>query len=234
MKGRNPMGRMKTLCMALFAVLALAIAFTTTASAALPDVHLAKGEKYPVTGEGSVGTGAKVVGTLETEIGEKLTATKVTAVAELTALSSLGPGKLTFTGVTEKNGHLCNTVGQVEGEVLFGGEYHVVYTVLSPLTAGVLILFNELTVECNAKKLKIKVKAPALTKLNVAAGAEVSEYKLETACTKGKQEPREYYSDEEKLTVANLLANFGLGFEKACYVGEPLTLKSGQPLDFLF
>jgi hypothetical protein len=228
------MGRMKTLCMALFAVLALAAAFTTTAFAELPDVHVGTGGKYPVTGEGSVGTGAKVVGTLETEIGEKLTATKVTAVAKLAELSSLGAGELKFTGVTEKNGHLCNTVGQVEGEVLFSGEYHVVYTGLTTLTAGVLILFNELTVECNAKKLKIKVKAPALTKLNVTAGKEVSEYKLETACTKGKQEPREFYNDEGKLTVANLLANFGLGFEKACYVGEALTLKSGQPIDFLF
>jgi hypothetical protein len=230
------MERMKTLCMALFAVLALAIAFTTTASAALPDVHVGSAGKYPVTGEGSVGTGAKVVGTLETEIGERLTATKVTAFAELKELSSLGPGKLTFTGVTEKNGHLCNTVGQAEGEVLFAGEYHVVYTALgtgAALTAGILILFSELTVECNAKKLKIKVKAPALTKLNVAAGAEVTEYKLETACTKGKQEPREYYSDEEKLIVANLLANFGLGFEKACYLGEPLLIKSSQLITFL-
>jgi hypothetical protein len=228
------MGRMKTLCMALFAVLALAAAFTTTAFAELPDVHVGTGGKYPVTGEGSVGTGAKVVGTLETEIGEKLTATKVTAVAKLAELSSLGAGELKFTGVTEKNAHTCNTVGQAEGEVLFSGEYHVVYTGLTTLTAGVLILFNELTVECNAKKLKIKVKAPALTKLNVTAGKEVSEYKLETACTKGKQEPREFYNDEGKLTVANLLANFGLGFEKACYVGEALTLKSSQPIDFLF
>jgi hypothetical protein len=228
------MGRIKTLCMALFAVLALAIAFTTTAFAALPDIHVVGSGHYPVTGEGSVGTGAKVVGTLETEIGEKLTATKVTATAELKELSPLGPGKLKFTGVTEKTGHSCNTAGEAEGVVVFSGEYHVVILATNPvLLAGVAILFAELTVECNAKKLKIKVKSPALTKLNVAAGVEVSEYKLETACTKGKQEPKEYFNDEEKLTAANLLANFGLGFEKACYVGEPLTLKSSQPIDFL-
>jgi hypothetical protein len=229
------MTRMKTLCMALFAVLAMAVAFAaTSAFAALPDVHVGTGGKYPVTGEGTVGNGTKVVGTLETEIGEKLTATKVGATAELKELSSLGPGTLTFTGVTEKNKNSCNTTGQAAGTVVFSGEYHVVYTILSPLTAGVLILFNELVVLCNSEKLKIKVKAPALTKLNVAAGSEVEAYTLETACKAGKQEPKEYYNEEEKLTPALLLANFGLGFEKACYVGEPLTLKSSQKIDFLY
>jgi hypothetical protein len=227
------MDRMKTLGVALFAVFALAVAFATTALA-LPDTHVGALGKYPVTGEGSVGTGAKVVGTLETEIGEKLTATKVTATTTLNELSPLGPGSLKFTGVAEKNGHLCNTAGEAEGVVAFTGEYHIVWISLSPtLIVGVLFLFTELTVECNAKKLKIKVKAPALPKLNVVAGSEVSEYKIETACTKGKQEPKEYFNDEGKLTAANLLANFGLGFEKACYFGEPLTLKSSQPVTFL-
>jgi hypothetical protein len=229
------MSRMKTLYTALFAVFTLAAAFaTTSAFAALPDIHVGTGGKYPVTSEGSVGTGAKVVETFETELAEKLTATKMTATVTLKELSSLAPGELKFTGITEKNGHQCNTAGQFDGEAVFSGEYHVVYIGLSSLTAGVLILFPEVALECNAKKLKIKVKAPVLTKLNVTAGKEVSEYKLETACTKGKQEPREYYNDEEKLTVANLLENFGLGFEKACYVGEALTLKSSQPIDFLF
>jgi hypothetical protein len=229
------MGRIKTLRMALFAVIALAVAFSaTSAGAALPDVHVGTGGKYPVTGEGSVGTGAKVVGTLETEIGEKLTATKVTAVAKLNELSSLLPGTLKFTGVAEKAGHLCNTAGEAEGVVAFPVEFHFVVVALTPvLLVGYLILFTELTIECNAKKLKIKVKAPTLTKLNVAIGTEVSEYKIETACTKGKQEPREYFNDEQKLTVANLLANFGLGFEKTCFVGEPVTLKFSQPFSIL-
>jgi hypothetical protein len=114
------MGRIKTLRMALFAVIALAVGFSaTSAGAALPDVHVGTGGKYPVTGEGSVGTGAKVVGTLETEIGEKLTATKVTAVAKLNELSSLLPGILKFTGVAEKTGHFCNTAGEAEGVVAF-------------------------------------------------------------------------------------------------------------------
>jgi hypothetical protein len=233
MKGRKPMSRINTAL--LFAVLTLAAAFTTTSAfAALPDVHLGMQGHYPVASEGSVGTGARVVAMLETEIGEKLTATKVTSTTTLAELSALGSSSLKFTGITEKNGHPCNTTGEPEGAAAFSGEYHVVYMSLSPLTAGVLILFPEVTLECNSKKLKIKVKAPALTKLNVAAGTEVTEYKLETACTKGKQEPREYYDDEEKLKVANLLENAGLGFEKACYVGEPLTFKSSQPIDFLF
>jgi hypothetical protein len=228
------MGHVKTLRMALFAVLALGTVFTVTASAALPDIHVGTGGKYPVTSEGSVGTGAKVVGRIETEIGEILTCTKVKFTATLNELTSLQPGTLVGTGCTEKNGHLCNTLGQVAGEILASGEFHIVFSGLSPITVGFLVLFPEPTIDCNANKLKIKIKAPILTKLNVAAGLEVSEYKLESACTKGKQEPREYYNDEEKLTVANFLANFGLGFEKACYVGEPVTLKSSQRIDFLF
>jgi hypothetical protein len=229
------MSRLKTLGTALFAVFALAAAFiTTSAFAALPDMHVGTGGKYPVTSEGSVGTGAKVVSTLETEIGELLMCTKVTVTETLNELSSLESGTVVGTGCTEKNGRLCNTPGQAEGEILYSGEIHIVYTSLSPLTTEYLFLFSETTYECNAKKLKIKVKAPALTKLNVVAGKEVSEHKLETACTKGKQEPREYFNDEGKLTVANFLANFGLGFEKACNRGEPLTLKSSQPIDFLF
>jgi hypothetical protein len=221
--------------MALFGVLALFVAFAaTSASAALPDVHVVEGGKYPVTGEGSVGNGTAIVGTLLTAIGEKLTTTKVTAIAKLEELSALGPGELIFTGVKEKAGFECHTATFPEGEVKFSGEYHVVYTGLTTLTAGVLILFAEQTVVCNKEKLKIKVKAPALIKLNVVPGTSVASYKLESACTKGKQEPNEYYNEEGALTVANLLANFGLGFEKSCYFGEPLTVKSSQNIDFLF
>jgi hypothetical protein len=229
------MGRMKTLCTALFAVLALAIALTSaSAIAALPDVHVGTGGTYPVKGEGTVGTGAAIVGTLETELGEKLTSTKVTALATLNELSSLGPGELKFTGVKEKGGFECHTATLAEGVVQFTGEYHVVYTGLTTLTAGILILFPEQTVVCNKEKLKIKIKSPALVKLTVAAGTEVTTYKLESACTKGKQEPKEYYNEEGALTSANLLANFGLGFEKSCYRGEPLTVTSNQKVDFLF
>jgi hypothetical protein len=229
------MSRIKTLCTALLAVVALGAVFAaSSAFATLPDMHVGTGGTYPVTSEGTVGNGTAIVGTLETEIGEKLTSTKVTAITKLNELSSLGPAEFKVTGVKEKAGNECHTATLAEGVVQLTGEYHIVYTGLATLTAGMLILFPELTVLCNKEKLKIKIKAPLLTKLNVAAGAEVSEYKIETACTKGKQEPKEYYNDEEKLTIANLLGNFGLGFEKECFQGTPLPIKSSQKIDFLF
>jgi hypothetical protein len=229
------MSRMKTLCMALFAVFAMSAAFTATAALAeLPDVHVLSGDTYPATGEGEV-AGAEV-GVLETELGEKLTSSTVNAKAELTELSSLGPGVLTFTGVTEPRTKTpCNTAGDVSGTVKFSGEYHIVRAV----KAGpfqLLILFKELVVECNSGKLKVKVRSPALVKLEkITAGTDVTEYGLVSKCAgKGKPELKEYLNDEEKLTKAVLTANFGLGFETACEnVSKELIVKSSKMIDFL-
>jgi hypothetical protein len=236
------MSRMKTLCTALFAVLMLATAFAaTSAMAELPDVHLLSGESYGtgVKGEGTLENGGVVVGTLETVLGETLTATSINVKATLKELSALGPGTLTFKGVTEpRTKTLCLTTSntKVEGEVILPGEYHVVTN--AGLTPMVLILFEELTVECNNKKLKIKVKAPALIKLEkLTSGTDVEKYGLVANCTaKGKQELTEYLNDEGKVvTKAFLLANFGLGLEQACErTTKELVVTSEKMLDFLF
>jgi hypothetical protein len=226
--------------MALFAVFALAAAFAaTSAMAALPDVHLLSGEAYPATGSGSV-TGkeaGEVVGKLETELGEKLTATGVSTSVELLELSSLGPGELVFTGVLEpKKSVPCHTVGaKNEGEVVLPGEYHVV--VAAEKQQAVLVLFKELTVECNSGKLKVKVRSPALIHLNVTAGTDVTTYGISAKCgtKKGKQDMTEYLNDEEKLVKGQLTANFGLGFETACdEVNQEMTVTSSKMVDFLF
>jgi len=230
------MTRMKTLCTALFAVFALAAAFSATQALALelPDVHVLSGETYPATGEGSLK--GKEIGILETEIGEKLTSETVGVSAELTELSSLGPGALVFTNVVEpKSGSKCNTAGDPEGTVKLSGEYHVVVIKEVPLTPAILILFKELTVTCGS--LKIKVRSPAVIALNgVTSGTDVTSYKLASKCSgKGKQELREYLNDEGKATKAQLTANFGLGFETACEtVKEELTVTSSKMIDFLF
>jgi hypothetical protein len=244
------MSRMKTLCTALFAVFALAAAFTATSAVAfeLPDVHVLSGETYPATASGSVENAGAVVAELETEIGERLTATKVTATAELTGLSSLGPGTLKFNGVKEAASKTaCNGKGQAAEEVTFTGEYHVVVTSTTLSGPAILILFPELLVECNAGKTKIKVKAPALIKLEkVTSGTDVTKYGLVANCTaKGKQELKEYVNDEGKLTKGVLSANFGLGFETACEratnpevkevnAAKELIITSNKMIDFLF
>lgn len=202
----------------------------------LPDLHVLSGETYPESAEGSV-EGVEV-GQLETELGEKLTSSTVAVKSELAELSSLGPDTLTFTGVMEpKNKSSCNTAGDAAGTVLLPGEYHVVDTSTSPLTAALLILFKELVLECNSGKLKVKIRSPAIVKLQkVTAGIDTTEFGVVAKCTgKGKQELREYLNDEGKGTKGALTANFGLGFESACEnISQELVVKSSKMIDFLF
>jgi hypothetical protein len=164
------MSRVKTLCMVLFTVLVAAAFTTTSAFAELPDVHVEPGGFYPVASEGAIGTGSTVVGRLETELGEKLTFGTALIRMTLLELSALGPIEFEFTGSKEKAGNECHSPARSQGVVTFTGEYHVVYTGLTTLTAGMLLLFMEQTVACNKEKLKIKIKPPALVKLTGAAG----------------------------------------------------------------
>jgi hypothetical protein len=229
--------------MALFAVFALAAAVSATSAMALelPDVHVLSGETYPATGTGKIEE--KEVGSLETELGEKLTSGTIATSVELTELSSLGPGSLTFTQVVEtKSKTACNTVGDPSGTVKFSGEYHIVDTSTSPLTPAVLVLFKELVVECNSGKTKVKIRSPIVIKLTKVGGAalvsgeDVTEYAVNSKCSgKGKQELKEYLNDEGVGTKAVLTANFGLGFETACQNStKELPVKSSKMVDFLF
>jgi hypothetical protein len=229
---------MRTLKIGLALAAALGALLLASASSALalelPDIHVLSGETYPATGEGKV-EGAEV-GALETELGEKLTSGTVAAQVELNELSSLGPTTLTFTKIFEPRSKVeCNTVGDAAGVVLVLGEYHVVDTSTSPLTAAILVLFKELVMECG--KLKIKVKSPLLVKLaKVTAGTDVTEYGLVANCTpKGKQELKTYLNDAGESIKSVLSTNFGLGFETTCErISKELVVKSSKMVDFLF
>jgi hypothetical protein len=229
---------MRTLKIGLTLTMALGALFLVSASPALalelPDVHVLSGETYPASGAGEVTAEAA----LETEVGEKLSGTAVKISTELTVLSALGSDTLTFLGVAEpKSKTTCNTAGDAAGTVKVHGEYHVVDVKEAPLTAAMLLLFPELTLECNSGKLKIKVRAPLLAKLEkVTAGTDVTEYGLVARCSgKGKQELKEYFNEEGKLTKGTLTSNFGLGFEGVCEsVSKELVVKSTKMLDFLF
>ena len=203
----------------------------------LPDVHVLSGETYPASASGEV-SGSEV-GKLETEIGEKLLFTGMKVMTELKELSSLGPGTLTLTGVTEpKSKTACNTAGEGAGTVKLSVEYHVVDISTAPLTAAVLILFPELVMECNSGKLKIKVQAPLLVKLEkVTAGTDVTSYGLGANCgtKKGHQELTEYLNESGIPTKGAPTINFGLGFESVCeQVKKELVVTSNKMLDFLF
>lgn len=233
--------QMKILCVAIFTIFAVAVGLSSTSALAfeLPDLHILSGESYPVTNEGTIENEGAIVREIETEIGEKMTATAVTIRTELTELSSLGPDTIKFSGVKEpKTKTSCKTANTtVEGEVLSSGEYHVVDVNESPLTVAMLLLFPELVVECNKGKLKIKTKPPVIVKVEkVNSGTDVTEYGLVVNCTpKGKQELKEYFNDEGKLVKGTLLVNFGLGNETACYrTTKELVMKSSKMIDFLF
>jgi hypothetical protein len=216
---------------------ALGSASAAPALAELPDVHVLSGEIYPVRAEGRLEGPAAAA--LESEVGEKLTATKVVITAELLELSSLGPGLLEFFGVLEtKSKTSCNSPAMLAGIVRIADEYHVVDTSEFPtLTAAVLVLFKEATIECNSGKLKIKVRSPLIIKLEkVTSGTDVTEYGLVAKCSgKGKQELKEYLNEAGKSTKGALTANFGLGFEAACgSIEHELLVTSSKMLDFLF
>jgi hypothetical protein len=238
------MSRVRTLCTALFAVFALAAALTASQAAAefvLPDVHVLSGEEYGsgVTGEGTLENGGAIVAEFETELGEKLTATRMNVKTTLKELSSLGPATLTFEGVTEpRSKTLCLTTSntKVEGEVILPGEYHVV-TNAALTTPMVLILFPERLAECNSKKLKISIRSPGLIKLEgVKSGTDVLSFNLVANCTaKGKQELKEFLNDSGSATKGVFLLNFGLGLETGCLrATKEQTITASRMLDFLF
>jgi hypothetical protein len=202
----------------------------------LPDAHVLSGETYPVTGEGSI-TGTEVAG-VETEIGEKLTASGVTVTGEFRELSAAGPGTLTYTGFTEpKTKTSCNTAGQPAGTVRISGEYHMVDISTAPLTVAALLTFSEVAVECNSGKLKVKARGPILIKLEkITAGLDMTEFGAVENCTpKGKQELKEYFNDEGSKVKAVLTLNFGLGFETGCKrFSKEIVVKLSKMVDVLF
>jgi hypothetical protein len=215
----------------LVSVLGLASASTAVALE-LPDVHVLSGESYPATAEGKI-EGSEVA-VLETELGEKLKANAMTIQTVLTELSSLDVDALTFLGVLDQKKGFCNTVGDGVGTVKFNGEYHLVLVSDAPATAGFLLLFKELVVEC--EKVKVKVRGPLLIKpLGLQSGTDITNYKIVTNCSgKGKQELKTYLNDAGETTKGILTANFGLGFEAACLnVSKELSMSSSKMLDFL-
>jgi hypothetical protein len=131
-------------------------------------------------------------------------------------LAGSGTFELLFTKVKNSLGVSCNSAGDPSGEVLTKGTFHLVYTSLSPLALGILVLLAEAKIECG--EFKIKVKGSSLSSLN-AGSSEASELteiggQLKGSGT-GKPSLTTYYNVEGKATKAKLEANFGSGFVEA-------------------
>ncbi|HEX3910964.1 MAG TPA: hypothetical protein VHW67_09725 [Solirubrobacteraceae bacterium] len=193
-----------------------AISLASTALAVeLPDVHIALGEAFPLIAEGSIS--GEPATKLETALKEPLTSTGVKVKLELNALSSLGAGVLTYTGVKQKM-TFCSSEGDAAETILVSGEGHVISkSVAGVLKALLLLLFPPLHITC--AKLKITITGPLILSITkVSSGVETTEVGAQSKCVgAGKQEFTEYENDAGELkTKQLLLANLGLGSENAC------------------
>jgi hypothetical protein len=201
------------------AALTAALAWGVSAGAACASAWIAEGN--------ATGTTA-----LETELGEKLTTEEAKIRLTIPTLpSDSGQATVELVHTTEpKSKTECRTSGAPAGTVVISGEFHVVWSSLSPLEAAALLLFTEMIALCNSEKLKVKVRQPVMMHLNAPTKEVLVSLGLSAKCSKaGKQaSPNSYYDDEAKLHEKQLpSANFGLGFEPACIKTEKeLTLNA--------
>ncbi|MFI5091748.1 MAG: hypothetical protein ACHP7P_17065, partial [Terriglobales bacterium] len=220
---------LKVLGVALVAIFAFGI--TATSAFALPDVHLALGEAYPLhlnfADNGATPTELQSTG------GGVLKGKGLLVLFLGSELSALGRYEALFLNVTLK-GESCNSEGDKTGEVLTTGDYHIVWLTLKSdpakaLTIGVAFLvLPDVVVKCG--KLEITVTGCALGSIEGENAADVTKVtgKLESD-KKGKNLLTKYYNNEGKLVGCILLSAFGKGLEflqSSEAVGEAVPLEA--------
>ena len=216
--------------LALMLVGAFSIVSVVSASAEstpLPQISTAlPGETYPIIGEGAVKAENEddFFSTASFQIPDEETRVKL----EVTMLGSSGVGEVELRGVREgSGGERCNTSGDASGVVLVKGEFHLVYTSISPastLEVGTLLTFNTFKVLCGA--LISTIEGPLLGRVipeagGSADGGDSTSLKLAFHCSNtltGTQELSSYYNSEGTLITKQLMkANIsGLGLENGC------------------
>jgi hypothetical protein len=173
---------------------------TTVVNKALPYfLLLPLTEKYPISLEGSTKTEVKVE-----SLGKfGFTAAELKYSLEAAKLGASGPITLRLTGVKEKAFPVaCKSEGAGAEEVLWNGEYHLVFTSLSPLAVGLLISYPELVVKCGTN---FEIKSPLLIGITPLKETTTS-VKIFAKCKPaGVQELTSYYNDAEELLTDNLL-----------------------------
>jgi hypothetical protein len=205
----------KVLGVAFAALFALGISTASTAFA-LPDLSISLGGSYP----------------LHLEVTLLTLATKLSAVAEATALTgegllvlfltaaltSLGTFQALFLKVKNAGGAKCASEGDKEGEILTRGTFHLVYTSLSGsafgLQLGVLFLVELVpVVTCGEEKIKIKGSVIGAISGAGTEGTELTSLSA-TLSGNGKGIPtfNVFYNDEALPRLARLESNFGAGF----------------------
>ncbi|HTA06621.1 MAG TPA: hypothetical protein VK774_09685 [Solirubrobacteraceae bacterium] len=172
----------------------------TVVNKALPYIHvLPSTEKYPISLEGSTKTEVKVE-----SLGKfGFTAAELKYTLEAAKPGASGPITLRLTGVKEKAFlAACKTEGVGTEEVLWNGEYRLVFTSLSPLAVGLLISYPELVAKCATN---FEIKSPLLIGIS-PFGEKVKSAKIFAKCKPaGVQELTSYYNDAKELLTDNLL-----------------------------
>jgi hypothetical protein len=166
----------------------------------LPDLSLLSGESFPVVAQAS----STAATALETSGGSVLTGKGVETKLEWTTLASLGSYTARFKEVV-KGTKKCETTGAGAGNVLVGGEVHLVFTSTSPLTVAALFLVPELTVECEG--LNVKLKGSALGTFEGALNTDLTTFSDELKGSKGTPGMTAYFNDGGTIVTAELLSS---------------------------
>jgi hypothetical protein len=186
-----------------------ALGLMTTSAFALPDLGLLSGENFP--GEAKARSTATVA--LENSGGSVLTGTGVETKLVWASLSALGVYTSEFKSVG-KGTIKCETTGAGAGNVLVGGEVHLVFTSTSPLTVAMLLLVPEITLECAG--LDIKVRGAVLGTYGSALNADLTTFTGELKGSLGVQNLTKYFNNGGTVVEASLLSSVeGGAFKKS-------------------
>jgi hypothetical protein len=198
--------------MALLAVVLAVVSAVASTALALPDISVSLGAAYPVDAHFHNPT---ITGKITNPV-ESISGKGVTYLVLLKELSSLGHFSLDIEHVENAKGETCNTPGDAVGIVLTEGDFHIVYTSLSPLTLGVLGLLVASTAECGALKIKGKGSILGSLKLGASESEELTSLSGElTGNGAGKPTLSTYYNDAGEAVKAKFELNFGTGFKEA-------------------
>jgi hypothetical protein len=171
-----------------------------SAFAVLPDLGLLSGEKFPV---GAKATSSAATA-LETSGGSVLTGKGVEGQVEWTSLSALGVYTSEFKEV-DKGTKKCETAGAGGGNVLVGGEVHLVFTSTAPLTVAALALVPEITIECEG--LNVKVRGAVLGTYEGPLNADFTSFTGELKGSAGVQNITKYLNNGGTTVETSLLSS---------------------------
>jgi hypothetical protein len=203
------MKRLKTAGLLLASLFALGLT-ATSAFAALPDLGLLSKEAFP----GEAKASSTAAWALEFSSGSFLTGKGVNTEFLWTKLSALGLYTAEFKDFV-KGTRDCESSGAGAGNVLIGGEVHLVFTALAPptLTVAALFLVPELTIECEGENLK--VKGSMLETFEGPLNTDITTFSSELKGSQGIQNITKYFNDNGTSVSAELLFGLeGLGFKK--------------------